>query len=76
MAKVAPEFCRSFPGAHVADCSGCLLKLKWLGMVSMKVTTATRTIEELHTIFAYWGLPEQIIIDNGPRFSNLKVHAF
>ena len=32
----------------------------------MKATTATRTIGKLHTIFACWGLPEQILTDNGP----------
>ena len=28
------------------------------------------TVEELHTIFACWGLPEKIITDNGPQFTS------
>ena len=49
---------------------------KWPEVVPMKVTTATRTIEELHTIFACWGLPEQIGTDNGPQFTSEEFKKF
>ena len=42
----------------------------------MKATTATRTIEELRTIFACWGLPEQIITDNRPQFTSEEFQRF
>ena len=41
---------------------------KWPEVVPMKSTTASRTIEELRLVFARFGLPEQIITDNGPQF--------
>lgn len=34
----------------------------------MSTTTAVRTIEVLKKIFSAFGLPEQIITDNGPQF--------
>ena len=34
----------------------------------MHSTTATRNIEELCLIFSRFGLPDQIISDNGPQF--------
>ena len=49
---------------------------KWPEVVPMKVTTATRTIEELRSIFACWGLPEQIITDNGPQFTSEEFQKF
>ena len=41
---------------------------KWPEVIQMKATSATRTIEELRLIFARFGLPEQIVSDNGPQF--------
>ena len=34
----------------------------------MKETTATKTIEILCVIFGRFGLPEQVVTDNGPQF--------
>ena len=49
---------------------------KWPEVIPMKVTTATRTIEELRTIFVRWGLSEQIVTDNGPQFISEEFHKF
>ena len=42
----------------------------------MKVTSATKTIEELRTILACWGLLKQIITDNGPQFTYEEFQKF
>lgn len=34
----------------------------------MVSTTSTRTIDELRRLFAAYGLPEQVVTDNGPQF--------
>ena len=34
----------------------------------MNSTTAQRTIVELRKLFAAYGLPEQLVSDNGPQF--------
>ena len=34
----------------------------------MNSTTPQRTIVELHKLFAAYGLPEQLVSDNGPQF--------
>ena len=41
---------------------------KWPEVVEMTTTTAQRTITELRKIFAAYGLPEQLVSDNGPQF--------
>ena len=41
---------------------------KWPEVVEMATTTAQRTIVELRKIFATYGLPEQLVSDNGPQF--------
>ena len=41
---------------------------KWPEVVGMTTTTAQRTITELRKIFAAYGLPEQLVSDNGPQF--------
>ena len=41
---------------------------KWLEVVEMKSTTAQKTCEVLRTMFASYGLPEEIVTDNGPQF--------
>ena len=37
-------------------------------VVEMKSTTAQRTLEELRKMFAAYGLPSQVVTDNGPQF--------
>lgn len=41
---------------------------KWPEVIEMKSTTAQRTIGELRKLFAAYGLPEQVVSDNGPQF--------
>ena len=41
---------------------------KWGEVIEMSSTTALKTIEVLHSLFAAHGLPEQIVSDNGPQF--------
>lgn len=38
---------------------------KWLEVVHMTVTTASKTIEVLRRLFAAYGLPEECVSDNG-----------
>ena len=42
---------------------------KWLEKIEKSTTMALRTIEELRRLFAAYGLPEQVVSDNGPQFS-------
>ena len=41
---------------------------KWPEVIAMKSTTAVATIQELRRLFAAYGLPEQLVSDNGPQF--------
>ena len=41
---------------------------KWPEVVEMGSTTTAATIRELRRIFASYGLPEQLVSDNGPQF--------
>jgi len=41
---------------------------KWPEIVEMNLTTAQKTITELCKMFAAYGLPTQLVSDNGPQF--------
>ena len=41
---------------------------KWLEVVKMASTTTEKTLDVLRNMFARYGLPEQIVSDNGPQF--------
>ena len=41
---------------------------KWLEVIDMSSTTASATIQQLRSLFASYGLPEQLVSDNGPQF--------
>ena len=43
---------------------------KWREVIVLKSTTATKTIDELRCLFSRWGIPEQIVSDNGPQFKS------
>ena len=42
----------------------------------MKTTTATSTILQLRELFSVYGLPEQLVSDNGPQFSSSEFTEF
>ena len=49
---------------------------KWPEVEVMKVTTAAKTIEAIRKRFAAFGLPKQIVSDNGPQFISEEFTAF
>ncbi|XP_021340098.1 uncharacterized protein K02A2.6-like [Mizuhopecten yessoensis] len=49
---------------------------KWLECVDMSTTTSTKTIEVLRSLFASYGLPEEIVSDNGPQFISSEFEMF
>lgn len=49
---------------------------KWLEVIPMGSTTASKTIETLQVLFAAHGLPEEIVSDNGPQFIAMEFHRF
>ena len=49
---------------------------KWPEVIEMSKTTSTRTIAELRKLFASYGLPEQIVTDNGPQFTSDEFSHF
>ena len=42
---------------------------KWLEVIPMSSTTTEKTIAVLRNLFASYGLPEQLVSDNGPQFT-------
>ena len=42
---------------------------KWLEVFPMTSTTTEKTLEVLRNLFAAYGLPEQLVSDNGPQFT-------
>ena len=49
---------------------------KWPEIVEMRSTTAYKTIEELRKLCASYGLPEQVVSDNGPQFVSEEFAKF
>ena len=49
---------------------------KWPEVVEMSSTTTAATIRELRRIFASYGLPEQLVSDNGPQFTSQEFAMF
>ena len=49
---------------------------KWPEVIVMPSTTSQRTIEVLSTYFARYGLPEQLVSDNGPQFTSHEFETF
>jgi hypothetical protein len=45
---------------------------KWLEVVPMSTTTTEKTLEVLRSMFARYGLPEQLVSDNGPQFTSTE----
>lgn len=49
---------------------------EWLEVVHMATTTSAKTIEVLRSIFASYGLPEEVVSDNGPQFTSSEFKQF
>ena len=49
---------------------------KWPEIQIMSSTTALKTIEVLRMMFSRYGLPEQIVTDNGPQFVSTEFEMF
>ena len=49
---------------------------KWAEIIPTSSTTSSTTIDILRTIFARFGLPNQIVSDNGPQFVSEEFNRF
>lgn len=49
---------------------------KWLEVYVMNNTNASATIEKLRNLFSIFGLPNEIVSDNGPPFNSKEFNAF
>ena len=41
---------------------------KWSEVLEMPYTTTQTTVDLLHSTFVRWGIPQQVVSDNGPQF--------
>lgn len=49
---------------------------KWMEVLTMSSTTAGSTINALRYLFSRFGLPQELVSDNGPQFVSSEFHAF
>ncbi|XP_015231242.1 PREDICTED: uncharacterized protein LOC107085444 [Cyprinodon variegatus] len=49
---------------------------KWPDVAIMRSTTTRKTIERLEEMFSRYGIPEQLVSDNGPQFVAEEMEAF
>ena len=56
--------------SDVLALSGC--HSKWPEVVECSSTTSEHTINALRSLFAAYGLPEQLVKDNGPQFTSTE----
>ena len=49
---------------------------KWGEVIDVPTTNATKTIEVLRRLFARFGLPSQLVSDNGPQFVSKEFEQF
>ena len=61
-----------FRGKLLGHCE----RLFKMEVVTMDETTTDRTVDELHAIFAWWGIPLQMVTDNGPQFTSAGFKLF
>ena len=65
-----------------AEIEGCQVLViidihsKWIEAIPLRNATAATTIEALRKFFANFGLPEEIISDNGPQFVATEFETF
>lgn len=65
MQRVHSDFAGPFQGAMFLVMVDAFSK--WPEVCVMQSTTAEKTVEALRPIFARYGLPEQVVSDNGPQ---------
>ena len=53
-----------------------LIRSKWTEVIEMKSTTAAATTTQLRQLFSTYGLPEQVITNDGPQFSAGEFSSF
>ena len=49
---------------------------KWPEVMQMKSTTASKTVEVLRSLFSRFGIPHQLVSDNGPQFVSDEYKQF
>ena len=49
---------------------------KWPEVITMSSTTSQHTIEALRSVFSRFGLPDQLVSDNGPQFTSEEFAQF
>ena len=49
---------------------------KWPEVFEMKSTTTSKVLDLLRFIFACYGLPQQLVSDNGPQFTSAEFKEF
>jgi transposase InsO family protein len=51
---------------------------KWPGVVKMSIgsTTTSHTIGALRQMFSRFGIPKQLVTDNGPQFTSNEFNRF
>ena len=49
---------------------------KWPEVIEMQKITSGTTIQELRKLFASYGLPRQVVTDNGPQFKSNEFSVF
>ena len=49
---------------------------KWPEVIEMKSTTTASLIVELRRVFSVFGLPQQVVSDNGPQFISAEFERF
>ncbi|KAL0198627.1 hypothetical protein M9458_007167 [Cirrhinus mrigala] len=49
---------------------------KWPEVAVMNSTSSEKTIEELRSVFSRFGIPQQLVSDNGPQFVSEEFQSF
>lgn len=49
---------------------------RFLEILHLPSTTTTQVIQKLKTVFARFGIPEEVVSDNGPQFSSAEFKEF
>lgn len=49
---------------------------KWMEVFNVSSTTANGLIDCLSELFSRWGIPRQIVSDNGPQFTSKLVESY